>query len=94
MEAFFIAIPCTDGLRQNDTDHQVGAMISPLEKRTARRLWCIRLFGAIFNAPIELIVPRNQADCHFATSSIAETHPQASSTNSSPFPFHYAAMVR
>jgi hypothetical protein len=29
----------------NDTDHQVGASIFPWEKRTARRLWCIRLFG-------------------------------------------------
>lgn len=30
----------------NATDHQVGAMISSLPKRTARRLWCIRLFVA------------------------------------------------
>jgi hypothetical protein len=29
---------------ENGTDHQVGAMISPLPKRTLRRLWCIRWF--------------------------------------------------
>ena len=28
----------------NGTDHQVAGVISPLSKRTVRRLWCIRLF--------------------------------------------------
>ena len=30
-------------LPNNDTDHQVAGVISPLSKRTIRRLWCIRL---------------------------------------------------
>jgi hypothetical protein len=33
--------------RHNATDHQVAGVISPLSKRTVRRLWCIRLFPAV-----------------------------------------------
>ena len=35
---------------QNVTDHQVAGVISPFPKRTARRLWCIRLFGPPYAA--------------------------------------------
>ncbi|MFY7875614.1 MAG: hypothetical protein ACOVQM_09235, partial [Pirellula sp.] len=42
---------CAVGLIEvaNVTDHRVGAMTSPLSKRTVRRLWCIRLFAAIID---------------------------------------------
>jgi hypothetical protein len=33
-------------------DHQVGAMISPFAKRTALRLWCIRLLSGFSAGPV------------------------------------------
>jgi hypothetical protein len=43
--AFLVCVSFCDAIRRtNRTDHRVGAMISPLPKRTGLQPWCIQWF--------------------------------------------------
>jgi hypothetical protein len=53
---------------QNDTDHQVAGVISPLSKRTVRRLWCIRLFVRIGSDFLPNFVSNRQDESSFDVS--------------------------